>query len=202
MIWDMLKELKGLSLLRGWYKSPHSITNEGLLCPCLGRKPKSLFWYWNKAVPFQTSQERNCSFLRLSCTYAISLLSSFLNFCSLAPVAAACVIASPERRPGKPSPGGAKAAQLSQHRHSYKWAAAQPLEREGENPHLSNTASKIQYRSSGYKACRDLTSKRRAVTRKGREALVATAGKSKGEMDKQKNTFSCKITISLNVITL
>lgn len=34
---------------------------------------------------------------------------------------------------------------------------------------------------------------------KGREALVATAGK--GEMDEQKNTFSCKITISLNVIS-
>lgn len=32
---------------------------------------------------------------------------------------------------------------------------------------------------------------------KGREALVATAG----EMDEQKNTFSCKITISLNVIS-
>lgn len=49
-----------------------------------------IFWYWNKAVPFQSSQESNCSFLRLSCTYAISLLRSFLNCCSLAPVVAGC----------------------------------------------------------------------------------------------------------------
>lgn len=72
----------------------------------------------------------------------------------------------------------------------------------GKSPHFPNTASKIQYRSSGYRACRDLNSKRRAVCGKGREALVATAGKDKGEMDEQKNTFSYGITISLNVITL
>lgn len=37
---------------------------------------------------------------------------------------------------------------------------------------------------------------------KGREASMAAADKGKGEMDEQKNTFSCKITIGLNVITL
>lgn len=54
-----------------------------------------------------------------------SLLSSFLNFCALALPVAACVIASPEHQPGNPSPSpeGAKAARLLQHRHGYKWAA-------------------------------------------------------------------------------
>lgn len=198
MIRDMLERLKELSWLQGWYKSPHSVTNEGLLCPYLGRKPESLFWYWNKAVPFQSSQESNCSFLRLSCTYAISLLSSFLHFCSLAPAVAGCVIASPECWPGKPSPSpeGEKAAQLSQLRHSYKWAAGSSHWRGGGKIHTAQIQL-LKFNTPLIKHAETLL-----LCGKGREALVATASKGKGEMDKQKNTFSHKITISLNVITL